>query len=153
MAKQIIEINGVKLEVDLRNAKRVDHFTVGSRVKILEKPRYDGGDVQIFSGVIVGFEQFASLPTIVVAYIATGYNESEPIKICYINEKTQAKYELIADRDEVLPVAKEDVLHRFSKKRNELLTQLETLDRTEAYFNTRFGQMYGDLVQPIENEA
>lgn len=35
--KRIIEVNGVKLEVDLRNARRVDEFRVGSPVKVLVK--------------------------------------------------------------------------------------------------------------------
>jgi len=35
MSKQIIEINGVKLEVDLSTAKRIDEFRVGDTVKVL----------------------------------------------------------------------------------------------------------------------
>ena len=34
MSKQIIEINGVKLEVDLSTAKRIDEFRVGDTVKV-----------------------------------------------------------------------------------------------------------------------
>ena len=33
----IIEINGLKLEIDLRSAKRIDSFRVGDNVKILRK--------------------------------------------------------------------------------------------------------------------
>lgn len=36
----IIEINGVKLEIDLRHAKRIDNLRVGDTVKVLRK-RYD----------------------------------------------------------------------------------------------------------------
>ena len=32
-----IEINGVKLEIDLRTAKRVDTFKIGDNVKVLKK--------------------------------------------------------------------------------------------------------------------
>ena len=32
--KTQIEINGVKLEVDLRNATRIDEFKVGDNVKV-----------------------------------------------------------------------------------------------------------------------
>ena len=34
--KRIIEINGIKMEVDLRNAKRIDTFKVGDPVKVLD---------------------------------------------------------------------------------------------------------------------
>ena len=39
--KRIVEIDGVKIEVDLRKAKRVDSFQVGDNVKILEKKYND----------------------------------------------------------------------------------------------------------------
>ena len=35
--KRIIEVNGIKMEVDLRNAKRIDQFKVGDSVKVLVK--------------------------------------------------------------------------------------------------------------------
>ena len=37
--KRIVEIDGVKIEVDLRTAKRVDSYKVGDNVKILEKEK------------------------------------------------------------------------------------------------------------------
>ena len=33
--KRIIDINGMKMEVDLRTAKRIDTFKVGDNVKVL----------------------------------------------------------------------------------------------------------------------
>ena len=33
--KRIVEIDGVKIEVDLRTAKRIDTFAVGDNVKVL----------------------------------------------------------------------------------------------------------------------
>ena len=35
--KRIVEIDGVKIEVDLRTAKRIDTFAVGDNVKVLCK--------------------------------------------------------------------------------------------------------------------
>ena len=35
--KRIVEIGGVKIEVDLRTAKRVDSYRVGDPVKVLTK--------------------------------------------------------------------------------------------------------------------
>ena len=34
--KRIIEINGVKLEVDMTTARRIDEFRVGDTVKVAE---------------------------------------------------------------------------------------------------------------------
>lgn len=39
--RRIVEINGVKIEVDMRTAKRVDSFRVGDNVKVLDKD-YNG---------------------------------------------------------------------------------------------------------------
>ena len=39
--KRIVEIDGVKIEVDLRTAKRIDTFRVGDNVKVLCK-EYNG---------------------------------------------------------------------------------------------------------------
>ena len=35
--KTIVEINGIKMEVDLRHATRVEEFKIGSKVKVLKK--------------------------------------------------------------------------------------------------------------------
>lgn len=67
--KRVIEINGVKLEVDMRYAKRVDELRVGSKVKVLNK---EYSSYKVYPGVIVGFEEFDNLPTIVVAYLECG---------------------------------------------------------------------------------
>ncbi len=61
---KIIEINSVKLEVDRRSAERVDQIQVGDRVKVLNK-QYS--DYKVYHGVVIGFEPFEELPTIIVA--------------------------------------------------------------------------------------
>ena len=50
---QVIEINGVKLEVDMRYAKRVDLLRIGSRVKVLVKTY---SEYKIYPGVKIGRE-------------------------------------------------------------------------------------------------
>jgi len=64
--KRIIEIDGVKLEIDLRHAKKVDHFRIGDTVKLLKKT-YNG--YEVFPAVIVNFTEFKSLPTIEMLYV------------------------------------------------------------------------------------
>ena len=103
----IIEINGVKMEVDLRHAKIVhQNIRVGSRVKPPEKGGYGGPTV--FPGVVVGFEPFTDLPTIIVAYVKTGYS-APGLEFAYINAKCAEKWDMVPSMDDDLPVAKGDV--------------------------------------------
>lgn len=83
--KRIVEINGIKMEIDLRHAKRVDHFKVGDQVKVLikEYPSYKS-----YPGVIVGFDEFVNLPTIIVAYLDTSYGNTG-VKFTFINANSR----------------------------------------------------------------
>lgn len=83
--KTVIEVNGVKLEVDLRTAKRVDTLAIGDRVKVLVK-QYQ--DYKVLPGVVVGFEPFEKLPTIIVAYVDVAYNTAE-LKFVHFNTETK----------------------------------------------------------------
>ena len=67
-----IEINGVKLEIDLRTAKRVDTFKIGDNVKVLKKEYGDGWNT--YSGVIIDFVAFKERPAIVIAIFKEEYN-------------------------------------------------------------------------------
>ncbi len=83
--KRVVEIDGVKVEVDLRSAKRVDTYKVGDSVKVLTK---DYSSYKTHIGVIVGFDEFKKLPTITVAYAKDSYGEYE-IKFEGINAETK----------------------------------------------------------------
>lgn len=86
--KRIIEINGIKMEIDLRTAtsRTVDTFCIGDKVKILLKEY--GDSFRSYAGAIVGFDAFQQRPTIIVAYLAGGYSAAE-IKFAYINADKQ----------------------------------------------------------------
>jgi ribosomal protein L19 len=84
--KTIVEINGVKLEVDLRTAKTVEEYRVGDTVKLLKKEY--GDSYKSYAGMIVGFDPFISLPTIIVAYIDQSYSGVD-IKFDYLNAKSE----------------------------------------------------------------
>lgn len=150
---QIVEINGVKLEVDMRTAKRVDTFRVGTRVKLLIKNSYRS-EPTIHSGVIIGFEDFKSAPTIVVAYMESAY--SAEIKIANINAYSSTnddtKYEIIADNDNVLLINKTDVLDTFDRQRRELLEKLRENGRKKRLFLSRFGHTFGETRDEIREQ-
>lgn len=142
--KQVIEINGVKLEVDMRYAKRIDTLRVGSKVKLLRTGQYDGN--KVYPGVVVGFEPFDKLPTIIVAYLEVSYSESK-LKFEYINSESE-KVELIASVDDEIPVDKADVLAGFTKEQRELEAKMDDLNRKREYFLRHFNEYFqGDAEQ------
>lgn len=136
--KQIIEINGIKMEVDLRHATRLDTFKVGSKVKLLYKDSYNNA---VHSGVVVGFEPFAEMPTIVVCYLETTYSEAK-LKFAYVNEKSRDKYELIASIDDELPIQKADVLSQMDKEIEKKREEIADLERKRGYFLKHFNAYF-----------
>lgn len=137
--KQIIEVNGVKMEVDMRHAKRVDTFRVGDRVKLLKK-KDAYGETKVYSGVIAGFEQFESLPTIVIAYVEVDYSGAT-VKTAYINTENN-KYEIVADSDESLPIEKGAVLQKLDREIEKKQDEIRDLELKRDYFNRMFGKCF-----------
>lgn len=86
MEKTIIEINGIKLEVDLRTAKRVEHHKVGDPIKVLVKSYGDSYKSHV--GIIVGFDEFVKLPTITIMYVDLGYSNAE-VKFLSLNAESK----------------------------------------------------------------
>ena len=134
--KRIVEIDGVKIEVDLRTAKRVDSYKVGDNVKILEK---ESSDYKVKPGIIVDFAEFNELPTIVIAVFEEGGYYSRPsIKFINYNAKTSEKIEMVPASEDEIKVSRDSVVEMFereiSRKKNELLDLQNQLD----YFMEKF---------------
>ena len=70
---RVIEINGIKVEVDLRTAKQINQYKVGDNVKLLIKSGYGNGKYDVVFGVICDFVAFKAQPAIVVAYIQESF--------------------------------------------------------------------------------
>ena len=130
----VIEVNGIKLEVDLRTAKRIDTLRVGDRVKVLVK-NYDGFTVK--PGVVVGFEPFNQLPTIIVAYMEMGYNTAD-LKFLHFNGKT-ADHEIIKAVDnDGLDVDKANLCALFDRQITTKEREIEDLRAKKAFFLAEF---------------
>jgi len=82
---KVIEIKGVKVEVDLRTCKVIENYKVGDPVKILIK---DYSSYKSYAGVIIGFDDFKMLPTMVIAYLDNNYSTAE-IKFAYLNSESK----------------------------------------------------------------
>lgn len=115
---RIIEINGVKMEVDLREAKQIDSYLVGDAVKVLVKGYGDAYSVK--HGVITGFANFNQLPTIEIMYIEYGgasfvalNADTKGIEIVH-----SSKEERLFSKDDVLTQLNRDI----GKKEEEYLS-------------------------------
>lgn len=139
--KTIVEINGVKMEVDLRTATVVRDYRVGDAVKLLRK-RYS--DYETLPAVIVGFVAFQNLPTIELLSVSRNgevefhsYNDkSEGLEIAPFNKmELTFSREAIVEKLQAVVTAKEEELRIARSKRDAFLSsfgkifQLE--DKTE----------------------
>ena len=135
---RIIEVNGIKLEVDLRNAKRVDQFKVGDSVKVLTEKYNDQYEINL--GVIIGFDEFDKNPTIVIAYLVVDYSGAE-IKFAYINSKTK-EMEICPVNDWDIPFSKQDVLSKMDNEIMKKQEEIRDLESKRKYFTEMFGKYF-----------
>lgn len=135
--KRVIEINGIKMEIDLRQAKRIDNFRVGDQVKVLVK-EYD--TYKSHAGAIVGFDEFQERPTIIVAYIKVDYSTAE-IKYAYINAASN-DIEIVKANEEDIPFKKASVIDMMQREINKKETELADSQHKLAHFNKWFGKYF-----------
>ena len=142
-SKRIIEIDGVKVEIDLRTAKRVESFKVGDNIKILDK-EYDTYKVK--PGIIVDFAEFQELPTIVIAVFEEGSWSSAPnISFIYYNKNTSKKVEIVSCSEDEIKVSKEGVIERFEREIQKKKSEYEDLKNKLEYFKTHFLKVYKEI--------
>lgn len=138
MEKKIVEIHGVKLEVDLRNAKRIDTFSIGDKIKLLKK-KY-GDSYVVYPGVIVGFENFRELPTIVIAYLEHEYSTAE-LKFEYFNNKSE-DVDIVPTDPDYLPLEKASVVDKMDKEITKKEMEIQDLKDKKRYFLTHFKKYF-----------
>lgn len=147
MAKTIIEINGVKMEVDLRHAKRVDELRVGDRVKVLTKGY---SDYSVHAGTVIGFEPFAKLPTIVVAYIERSYGSTAGIKFLHFNAQTKDTEVIKAIDDDALDLSKEWVITTLDKEIEKKKMEIAEMEQRKDFFLREFRAYWTPVEKPRE---
>ena len=141
----VIEISGVKLEVDLRTAIRIDQLRIGDRVKVLVKTY---SDYRIYPGTIVGFEPFEKLPTIIIAYLEVDYSGAN-VKFVHFNANTKDTEVVKAIDDDILEIDKPVALAGFDREIEKKRAELQDLEAKRAYFLANF-QAYWPQFAPIE---
>lgn len=146
--KTIIEINGVKMEIDLRHAVRIDELRVGDRVKVLVKGY---SDYKVYPGTIIGFEPFQSLPTIIVAYLENGWN-SVDVKFLYFNAQTKEHEIVKAIDDDGMDIDKAALLAAFDRDVAKHQREISAIEEKRAYFLQQF-RAYWEPVSKPEGEV
>ena len=143
--KTIVEVNGVKLEVDVRYARRIEEIRVGDRVKVLTK-KYDGFNVD--PGIVIGFEPFNQLPTIIVAYVTSSWSSAE-IKFLHYNAKSQDT-EIVRAEDDDLSIDRSDIIARFEREIAGKEREIADIREKITYFEKHFRQYWANVAAPEE---
>lgn len=137
---QIVEINGVKMEVDTRNAKVVhENIKVGSPVKLLVKSSYGSPDVH--TGVVIGFMAFDELPTITIAYVKNSYGDAD-LEFAHINSNSADKFSIVPCYDDELPLNRNEMITKFDRQVGKKEAEIREIENKKAYFLKHFDQFF-----------
>lgn len=135
--RRIVEIDGVKIEVDLRTAKRIDTFKVGDNVKVLCKKYND--EFEVKPGIITDFANFKERPTIIVAvFNEGGWSGAPSISFIHIYEGMEDKYEIVYTSDEDLRLTKDGVIEKFEREIAKKKNEAQDLENQLNYFINHF---------------
>lgn len=136
--KRIIEINGMKIEVDLTTAKRIDEFRVGDNIKVLKTSQYSASE--ILPGVIIQFVNFKELPTIQIAAFKQDYYGT---KIEFINYNSDSKdIEIVSCSEHELKLEKCSVMDRFDQEINKKQAEVDDLKAKRDWFVKYFNKYF-----------
>lgn len=144
---KIIEINGVKMEVDLRHAKKIEHYKVGDRVKVLKKEYQSWTE---HYGVIVDFAAFGNRPTIEILCVKPHGYSSDMSFVSFNKETSDIEIAPLNYLDEVF--AKENVVERFNREIEKQETELHAIMKKKELFLRHFAKFFEpDAGKIVEN--
>jgi len=132
--KRIVEIHGIKMEVDLQYAKRIDTYRVGDPVKIMIKD-YSGYKAR--PGVIVGFCDFSENPAIEVIYL-----EDSDLKLLTFTSKSEA--EIAPFNDYEMVFSRVDILAKIDRSIQRKEEEIRTLQSKKEAFEKHFGKVFAN---------
>ncbi len=145
--KRIVEIKGVKMEVDFSEAQKIENYKIGDKVKLLKKKYSD--EWKVYPGIIVSFDAFELLPTITIAYLEMYYNEAN-IKFEYYNEASKDT-EIAYGGNFEIPFEASDVISNFEKQIETLKKQVEETEQKKRYFESSFKAYFTDLMNKMDS--
>ena len=133
MEKQIVEINGVKFEVDMSTAQVISEYKIGDKINVLVK---EYSSKVVYPGIIVGFDNFKELPTIAIAYLKVEYS-SASIKFVYFNSET-VDIDIAPCRESDILFEKADVLSKMDLEITKKEEEIKDLQRKKNFFVLNF---------------
>lgn len=137
---QIIEVNGVKMEVDMRTARvaKLELYRVGTKVRVLKKEYNDA--FTTYGGVIIGFDQFKKRPSILIAYLKSDYSSCE-IEFLTYNKDTK-DIEICPADDGFIPFKKATIVEQMNRQVLQAETTLEEVKAKREYFTKYFNKYF-----------
>lgn len=134
---QTVEINGIRYEVKIDEATRIETFKIGDTVKILVKEHSDS--YKSYYGVLLGFDDFKDFPNIQVAYLDIGYSAAK-INIIDINPSSEKenKYRISKVTDADLLINKSEVIQMMDMEIAKKMEDIKEIERKKNYFINRF---------------
>jgi len=142
--KRIVEINGVKLEVDLRTAKVIDTFKVGDPVRVYH-PKKDYSNAEINVGVIVGFCEFSKNPAIEVMELKQSYS-GIVFETVIISEEIDNGVQIAAYSKYEGLISNADVVTKFDRLIQQKELELSDLKLKKKYFIDDFAKAFEQIV-------
>lgn len=135
----IVEIKGVKVDVDLREAVAIETLRVGDAVRVLKK-NY-GDTFSVHSGCVIGFEQFKNLPTIVIAYATIDYSGAK-VEFLNYNEGTKDIEVIKADSLTISGFNMDDAFKALDKNITKAEQDLKSAKEQRAFFESHIGKAW-----------
>ena len=138
--KRIVEIGGIKVEVDLRDCKVIENYKVGDQVKVLKK---NYSDYSSYPGVIIGFDDFKLHPVILIEYLKSDYNWSsvefltfnadvKDVEICPLNKLDKF-------------FSKSSALEKLDRQIDVKKNELAELEQKRKYFESTFHKYFEEV--------
>ena len=146
MKKEIVEINGVKFEVDLSKATVISEYQIGSKVNVLLEKDYNGKR-EVVPRVICGFNNFKSLPTITICYLKINYSNVELLFLQY-NEKTEG-IDIAPCQESDIIFNKADIIAKMDREILKKQEEVIDLQLKKEYFINNFKKHF----DPTEQES
>lgn len=143
--KTVVEINGVKMEIDLRHATRVENISVGTRVKVLKK---EYGGYKVHHGIVIGFEPFKQLPTIIIAAVLAEYNQTK-IEYFYYNAECKDVEVVVAVDDDLAALDKERLVRQLDNEIEKKQAEIAEIENRKQYFLKTFASYWQPLEQAV----
>ena len=138
-SRRVIEINGVKVDVDLREASAVETLRVGDAVRVLTKDY--ASNYKVSSGCVIGFEQFKNLPTIVIAYADVSYSDAD-VKFLHYNNASKDVEVIAADEATKIGFDMQAAKDALAKKIEKAEQALKEARQKRDYFIVNIGRAW-----------